>query len=312
MRQAEIIPAAGAPGSVLADAYTAYCRFIDASERTERAYTSNVRQFINWTHSQDIQQPARDDILAWRDYLRTRCRPSTVQAYITAVRLFFRWTEQQGIYPNIADHVKGARLDAGHKKDYLTAEQIKILLGSIETDTAKGRRDYAILALMVTGGLRDIEVSRANMEDLRQLGGATVLYTQGKGHEERTEFIKVVPAVEKALRDYLRTRRRSRSGEKDPLFVSLSNNSRGQRLSPKSISTIVKERLRAAGYDSDRITAHSLRHTAVTLALLGDIPLEEVQQFARHKNISTTQIYAHNLDRAANRSADTIADSIFK
>ena len=214
MQQAAIIPAAGVPGSVLADAYTAYCRFIDASERTERAYTSNVRQFMSWAHSRDIEQPTRDDILAWRDYLKTRCKPSTVQSYRTAVRLFFRWTEQQGIYPNIADHVKGGRLDAGHKKDYLTAEQIKILLGSIETDTVKGRRDYAILALMVTGGLRDIEVSRANIEDLRQLGGATVLYIQGKGHEERTDFIKVVPAVEKAVRDYLRTRRRSRSGEK--------------------------------------------------------------------------------------------------
>ena len=89
-------------------------------------------------------------------------------------------------------------------------------------------------------------------------------------------------------------------------------NSKGERLTPKSISTIVKQRLIDAGYNSDRLTAHSLRHTAVTLSLIGGLPLEEVQQFARHKNISTTQIYAHNLDRAKNRSEDTIANSIFE
>ena len=96
-----------------------------------------------------------------------------------------------------------------------------------------------------------------------------------------------------------------------PLFSSLSNNSKGQRLSPKSISSIVKHRLIDAGYNSDRLTAHSLRHSAVTISLIGGLPLEEVQQFARHKNISTTQIYAHNLERAKNRSEDTIAGSIF-
>ena len=208
------------------------------------------------------------------------------------------------------DHIKGAKLDAGHKKDYLTALQIQDILSGIDTQTAKGKRDYSIIALMVTGGLRDIEVSRANIEDLKTLGSNTVLYLQGKGRDERTEYIKVVPAVEKTLREYLKTRQNAKGQQ--PLFSSLSNNSRGERLSSKSISSIVKDRLIQAGYNSDRLTAHSLRHSAVTISLIGGLPLEEVQQFARHKNISTTQIYAHNLERAKNRSEDTIAASIFK
>jgi integrase/recombinase XerC len=91
----------------------------------------------------------------------------------------------------------------------------------------------------------------------------------------------------------------------------LSNNSQGKRLSTRSISGIVKQRLKNAGFDSDRLTAHSLRHTAVTLSLIGGNTLQEVQQFARHENISTTQIYAHNLDRAKNRCEETISSSIF-
>ena len=256
-----------------------------------------------------IKQPTRQDIITFREELKERCKPSTVQNYITAIRLFFRWTAQVGIYPDIADHIKGARLDNSHKKDYLSAAQIKDILANIDTSTAKGKRDYSIIALMVTGGLRDIEITRANIEDLAQKGGCTVLYLQGKGREERTEYIKVVPTVEMHLREYLRTRKEAKG--KQPLFTSLSNNNKGERLTPKSISSIVKQRFIAAGYNSDRLTAHSLRHTAVTLSLIGGIPLEEVQQFARHKSITTTQIYAHNLERSKNRSEDTIASSIF-
>lgn len=80
----------------------------------------------------------------------------------------------------------------------------------------------------------------------------------------------------------------------------------------RSISGLVKARLKQAGYNSDRLTAHSLRHTAVTLSLIGGQSLQEVQQFARHINITTTQIYAHNLDRANNKCEETIANAIFE
>ncbi len=293
----------------LEEAYKSYTAFLDASPRTIQTYTGNVRQFVKWTQVNGIIRPNRSDIITYREELKTRCKPTTVQSYLTSLRLFFRWTDQAGLYPNIADHVKGMKLDNSYKKDYLNADQVKDILDSIDTDPALGKRDYCILSLMVTGGLRDIEVSRANIEDLHQRGGCTVLFLHGKGRDEKTEYVKVVPAVEKPLRAYLRTRKNAKG--KQPLFASLSNNNKGERLSTKSISSIVKGRLIAAGYNDDRLTAHSLRHTAVTLSLMGGLPLEEVQQFARHKNISTTQIYAHNLEREKNRSEDTIAESIF-
>lgn len=304
----EIIQTGQLPAD-LTEAYKSYVGFLDASPRTIQTYTGNIKQFIKWLYQNGIKQPTRQDIINYREELKERCKPSTVQNYITALRLFFKWTAQAGLYPDIADHIKGAKLDTSHKKDYLSAMQIKDILSTIDTRTAKGKRDYSIFVLMVTGGLRDIEISRANIEDLAQKGGCTILYLQGKGREERTEYIKVVPAVEKPLREYLRTRKKAKSIQ--PLFTSLSNNNKGERLTPKSISSIIKAILINAGYNSDRLTAHSLRHTAVTLSLIGGLPLEEVQQFARHKNISTTQIYAHNLDRAKNRSEETIAKSIF-
>jgi len=74
-----------------------------------------------------------------------------------------------------------AKIGREHKKDYLTADQVREVLSTVEQNTLQGMRDYAILVLMLTCGLRTIEVSRANIGDLRVLGDNTVLYIQGKG-----------------------------------------------------------------------------------------------------------------------------------
>ena len=67
----------------------------------------------------------------------------------------------------------------------------------------------------------------------------------------------------------------------------------------------------AAGINSPRITAHSLRHTAATLNLLNGGTPEETQQLMRHQNPATTQIYSHALDRGNNESEDRITKVIF-
>ena len=293
------------------EAFNRYVQFIDASPKTVATYTRATRQLLKYLGDHSITQPRREDILAYRDYLITSGhKPSTVQSYIVAARLFFAWLEQEGIYSNVAEHVKGAKLDKAHKKDYMTTRQIKTMLGKVERDTLQGKRDYAMLVLMITGGLRTIEVSRADIGDIRALGDDTVLYLQGKGHVEKTDFVKLDEHVEEAIRVYLTAR--GAADQSAPLFTSSSNNSKGQRLSTRAISGIVKDRMQAAGYNSDKLTAHSLRHTAVTLSLLAGKPLEEVQQFARHSNMQTTLIYSHALDKAKNGCSAAIAASIFK
>lgn len=286
-----------------------YADYLDASERTVQAYIANLKQFVKWMGTHGITRPTREDIIEWREGLKADHKPATVQAYIIAVRKFFSWTEQQGIYPNVAENIKGAKVQQGNKKDYLTGKQVAAVLQGIDRSTAKGIRDYAIVLLMVTGGLRDIEVSRANIEDLHTMGNVTVLDVQGKGRDDRAEFIKVTPEAETAIRAYLATR--SIKAGNEPLFTSTSNNNAGQRMTTRSISALVKQYMKAAGLNSPRLTAHSLRHTAVTLSLMAGCSLEEVQQFARHSNINTTLIYAHNLQREKSRCENSIAAAIF-
>lgn len=291
------------------DLYTRFTAYIDASEKTVQTYTRAIRQYAKWASDNGISQPTREDILRYRDELKENHKPTTVQNYITALRLFFQWTEQEQLYPNIANHIKGAKLDRSHKKDYLTSRQVKKVMETAKKESLQGLRDYAILALLFTGGLRTIEISRANIEDIRTAGDNTVLYIQGKGREEKTEYVKIMPEVEDAIRTYLAARKPATTTE--ALFTSTSNNSKGKRISTRTVSDIVKQALVKAGFNSDKLTAHSTRHTAVTLALLGGQSLQEVQQFARHANITTTQIYAHNLDRAKNQCEETIAKAIF-
>lgn len=292
------------------DTYLRFVAFADVKEKSVETYTRALRQMFRFFADNGIRNPQREDILSYRESLKASGKkPTTIQNYITATRLFFQWTEQERIYPNVAAHVKGAKLNREHKKDYLTSSQSKAVLAGIDRSSLTGLRDYAIVALMLTDALRTIEVSRANIEDLRTLGDFTVLYIQGKGRDEKAEYVKVPQPVEKAIRDYLKAR-----GEADPtepLFTSTSNNSKGGRLSTRTISGICKGSMVEAGYNSERLTAHSLRHTAVTLSLINGRPLEEVQEFARHANIATTMIYNHALDKAKNGCSDAVSSALF-
>ena len=292
------------------DMYDRFIAYLDATPKTVATYAQALRRLFTYFADNGIRQPKRENLISYREELKAAGRkPSTISLYIVAARLFFQWAAQEGLYPNIAEHLKGIKMDRGHKRDYLTSRQVKAVLNETDQDTIQGKRDYAILTLMVACGLRTIEVSRANIEDLRTVGDEAVIYVQGKGHEERTDFVKMPMEVEKAIRSYLKAR-----GTKDktePLFTSLSHKSEGQRISTRAIRDIVKTKMRAAGYDSDRLSAHSLRHTAVTLSLLAGKPITEVSRFARHTNIATTMIYNHALDMANNTCSAAIAKAIF-
>lgn len=294
---------------VTAELFSRWTSFIDASPKTVDTYSKNIKRFFVYLVENGITQPQREDIVAYRDYLKVDHKPTTVQGYLAAVKLFFQWTEQERLYPNVAQRVKGAKLDNEHKKDYLTTKQVNKLLGAVDRDSLKGLRDYAILSVMVTTGLRETSIVNANIGDIRTAGDAVALFYKGKGHEEKATYVKLAEPVEEAVRAYLKAR-----GETDPeapLFSSIANRNNGERMTTRSVSRIAKTRLIDVGLESDRLTGHSLRHTAATLNLLNGGTVEETQQLLDHANINTTLIYSHALERAKNNSEERIAKAIF-
>lgn len=284
--------------------------FLDVSPKTLSTYQRAMRQVFKYFTENGISQPAHQDIVDFKKALEAKGRkPATIGLYLAACRRFFDWTEQAGIFPNVARGVKAPRQERGHKRDYFGAVQLKGIMSGMSRDTLRGKRDYAVFALMATCGLRTIEISRANIEDLRNLGGEMILYVQGKGRKDRTEFVKLPAPLLEAINDYLTLRGNAPDGA--PLFAGIGNRNRNGRMTTHTISQIAKKAMKAAGYNSRRLSAHSLRHSAVTLSLLAGQSLAEVQSFARHTNIATTQIYSHAVERIRSTCEASIASAIF-
>ena len=247
---------------------------------------------------------------------RIACRANTVAQYLRSVCQFFRWTAAAGLYPNIAENIHAPKIRHDtHKKDALTAADVltieksmqaaaeektaaaavakKDTAGRIIRATEQGKRDYAMYVLAVNAGLRTIELSRANVKDLETRNGRAVLYVWGKGHTEPDARKPLAPEVYAAIKEYLDARS-DRPTANSPLFVATGNRSGGQRIAETTISKILKRAMQAAGYDSERITAHTLRHTAGTNVqeLTGN--LYTTQKYMRHSSPVTTEIYLHN------------------
>lgn len=268
----------------------------DIKPNSRETYRQGLTQFMAWIARGEIQNPTREDILAYKRNMEEKGLSSnTLSNYLVAVRKFFEWGEGMKQYPNIAKGVKGSKRARGFRKNPLTVDQARELLKTIDTDTPRGKRDYALLNLMIRTGLRTIEVIRADVGDIRQESGEAVLWIQGKGRDSKDEFVLLTQATLKPILDYLNTR--GKVGDQDPLFASLSDRNLNQRLTTRTIRRIVKEHLRDLGLDSGRLTAHSLRHTAITLSLQGGATIQEARALGRHADINTTLVYAHNINR---------------
>lgn len=292
------------------DIYQNWLRYIDATEATNITYRCILKQFYLFLAKNQIEFPTKEDVYNFKLELIKRTKPATVSLYLTTIKIFFHWLEREGIYKNIAREIKNVKIDKTHKRDALTALQIHEIIQNMNNETIIQKRNYAIFLLLVTTGVRTIEIIRANIEDIRTLGNDTVLFVQSKGHFEKTEYVKITPEVYKAIRDYLVLS--PYRAKTDALFTSYSNNSRGKRLSTRTLRTIVKELLKKNGFTSSRLSAHSLRHTTATINLLNGGTLEETQQLLRHKNIVTTMIYNHSLQRINNNSEYRVTNAIFK
>src|SRR6056297_2090304 len=272
---------------------------IDIAPAAKVTYRRAINQFTYWLAFLGIANPERKTILEYKNHLKEKeLSPYTGTFYLVAVRKFFQYLELNRLYPDITKGIKGFKRPRNYSKDGLTVAQVKDLLASIETLDLKGKRDYAMINLMVRTGLRDIEVSRADIGDMRAEQGAMTLWIHGKGRESKDEFVILTPETEKPIREYLKARESSQDHE--PLFSSTSNRQKGERLTTRSISRIVKDQLKNVGINNKRITSHSLRHTFGITALANGASVVQVKEAMRHRSIETTMVYVRTMDRVAN------------
>ena len=289
-------------------------RFIasqDVKESSKLLYRRTLKQYFNWVDKKSylLSEIARPQLLEYKEeLLNSNMSSLTVGSYITSVRRFYEWTEANIIYPNVAKGIKTPKRKQQFKKQPLLPAQATALLNYYQD---KALRDYAIVNLLLRTGLRTIEVIRANVEDITFKGSQRVLLIQGKGRDEKDNFVLLTDKTYQPIAQYLATRGNINGSE--PLFTSTSNNSKGERLTTRSISYIAKEGLKAIGLDERAFTAHSLRHTTAVNILRAGGSLETAQFTLRHSNPATTQIYTATLneERRLQNSGEALIDSLY-
>ena len=283
----------------------------DVKLSSKLLYRRTLKQYFNWVDKKSylLSEIARPQLLEYKQDLLSSDKSSlTVGSYITSVRRFYEWTEANKFYPNVAKGIKTPKRKQQFKKQPLLPAQATALLSYYQD---KALRDYAIVNLLLRTGLRTIEVIRANVEDLTFKSSQRVLLIQGKGRDEKDNFVLLTDKTYQPIADYLATRGKVNSSE--PLFTSTSNNSKGERLTTRTISYIAKEGLKAIGLDERSFTAHSLRHTTAVNILRAGGSLETAQFTLRHSNPATTQIYTATLneERRLQNSGEALIDSLY-
>lgn len=298
--------------TALLDEWLAYCKDADgASPKTLTAYRKGMQVFTDWlrdTGNAGTVTPTT--VVQFKGRLAERYSAQTVNLRLSAVRSFYRWcvvTERLPVSP--AESVKGAKRPKSkqHKRDALTNGEVLAVLATCDPGTLAGVRDAAILSLMAYCGLREVEVHRANVGNLKTQGDRLVLEVQGKGRAEADEVVVIPASQESVIREWVAHRLTfADHADSEPLFVSLSNRTRGQRLVTRSIRAMVKSRYHQAGVVGNRKTTHSLRHNAITNAIRHGATPMQVQSMARHSSFDTTLNYFHAEARTANPAEDFI------
>ena len=295
--------------------FNRWTQLLQVKHNTEIAYKKWARKFVDFCVNRHFSIPSAVDAVDFFNALKSapsqrrkgeHISPATVRLAITAVKQFVKFLRSEHLLADdITAWIKPPKVAEGHKKDDVSAADCKLVILSFDTDNIFGARNQAIVALMMLCGLRAIEVVRADCHDIVKRGNDTYLLVQGKGRDEKDACVKLPPQLIHIIEHYLDLR----GDRQGALFKSRKSNG-DCRLDPASVSRITKSAFRNVGIDSPRVTCHSCRHSAATNALRAGVSIEHVQMMLRHKNITTTFIYRHDLERQDNQAELAVADSI--
>lgn len=276
--------------------------------QTRRAYENDLTRFFG-TNEVDVDLARRATFLHVNEHIaqleRDGLKATTIRRRISAIRGFFDWLEAlELVERNPANKQLIRRVRSVTRRDQtivvLTGPQSQALVEASSAAGPAAVRDRAMILTMLHCVLRRSEVSAMDFEHVRPLGRYWVLdIPESKGGAD--QYVKIPDHVVEEIDEV----RREYGFASGAIWRSLSNNSRGHRLTPESIYRIVRTCAIKAGLEVE-IGAHTLRHTGCTLAIDAGASLQQVKDHARHKKIETTMVYIHQRDRLRDSAADYI------
>ena len=264
------------------------------SENTVISYRNDLSDFGEFLKERNLlENPLHYiDRLLLRDFLvflkRKRLKEATIAHKVFVLRSFFKYLlRKRKIFSNPASFLSSPK---GKKRlpTFLTISQMESLLKLPLKEDFWGLRDWTILELFYSTGIRLSELANLDLSSVDFEGG--VVRVLGKGKKER--IIPVGKEALEALRNYLNLRRFAFKGKSMMNGEAIFLNRSGKRLSARSIGRIVKKYATLISEDK-KTSPHTLRHTFATHLLDQGADLLAVKELLGHESLSTTQIYTH-------------------
>jgi site-specific recombinase XerD len=212
---------------------------------------------------------------------------STVGGSAGVLRVFLRYAHREGV---LGADLSGA---VGWPQVYrlsniprsISWDDVNRVLASVDRRTEAGRRNYAILLLLVTYGLRGREVAALSLDDIDWKNDRLRVPERKAGHS--TAF-PLSPVVGEAILDYLR-HGRPETSDRHLFFRAVAPR---RPIGAAAVSSLCRAYLLSAGVDVPRPGSHTLRHSAVQRLIDADFDLKTIGDFVGHRSSRSTEVYA--------------------
>jgi len=274
----------------------------NVSVHTQKAYVADIQEFTRFLHSNsfikktdEIIKMEPETIRAYLGYrYRQKVKKVTVNRKVSSLRAFYKYLLRTGkIKNNPAEMIQTPKAEK-YIPTFLSVDEMFELLKAQNENSVSGLRNRAILELFYSSGLRLSELAGLDLIDLNF--DQKLVKVRGKGRKER--IVPIGGPALKAVEEYLEKTgelRRNMDADifKKPLFL----NTRGKRITTRSIARIVNEAASKSGIGR-KISPHALRHSFATHLLNAGADLRSIQELLGHESLSTTQKYtAVNINR---------------
>ena len=261
------------------------------SRDAQRGYRHAIDEFVDWYCSEPRLALNRIVVLRYRSHLESRqLAPGTINLRLGAVRRLAYEAADCGLLS--ADLAAGIRRVKGVKKlgvrlgNWLTAEQAQMLWRAPDCERLKGKRDRALLALLLACGLRRHEAVALTLDAVQQREEHwAIVDLVGKAGHVRT--VPVPDWVKRELDEWLTAARVDRG--KVFRRVNKVGKTWGDGITEKSVWHIVKEAARTTGVA--KLAPHDLRRTCARLCHASGGELEQIQFLLGHVSVQTTERY---------------------
>lgn len=286
----------------------------DAVAKSKATYRRGLLIWIKYcqVNQIDILNAKRNDVINYKSSLKAKgLTILTIDNYLTALRKWYKWLVDNGYArQDIAKDIRLYKKTTDLRRMPLMPEQVKLLLSQPDTSTTIGKRDYAMMRLMLDTALRCVEISRLTIKDLTATNNGYSLNILRKGRDQK-EVKMISNSVFDDIEAYLKDRKNLL--DDDVLFAACSINRNEKFLSEKAVGKVIKKYLSLTQLDSRMYTAHSLRHTVAVTLINEGIPMYDVQLFLGHKSPAMTQVYLRYVEeqKRLNTTLNSVLEGVF-